>query len=238
MKKFLMLLIMVLSTQVAIADHRDRPVLDKVYLSVSAKQWVKTETALLQVVVSATLNDADMVKTRGQIMTQLQSIAKGEWHITQFNRSQDSSGLEKLTVRAQARIEQTQLNQVYQRAKSVSKPGLTYRISQINFEPGIADIEKGKVALREKLYQQVTAEIAQLNKQYPNQHYTLNQLIFTEPGQPQPVPMAQRVGENTMMLTAMAKTSAPSIAVSNQVIMQATVVLASNRSGKDNKKND
>ncbi|WP_367606060.1 hypothetical protein [Legionella sp. W05-934-2] len=235
MKKVLALLAMVFVGQQTLAGVIEKPALDKVYLTLSAKQWVKTETALLQVVVSATLNDADMVKTRGQIMTQLQTIAKGEWNITQFDRSQDSSGLEKLTVQAQARIEQTQLNQVYQRAKSVSKPGLAYLISQINFEPGLADIEKGKVSLRQKLYQQVTIEIDQLNKQFPDQHYSLNQLIFTEPGQVQPFPMAQRARENTMVLTALAK--APSIAVSNKITMQALVVLASNRSdSSDNNK--
>lgn len=236
MKKILALITLVFSTQVAVADHKDKSMLDKVYLSVSAKQWVKTETVRLVVSASATLNDADMVKTRNQIMEQLKTIAKGEWHITQFNRSQDSSGLEKLAVQAQARVGQTQLNQVYQRAKSVSKPGLTYRISKIDFEPGLADIENGKVSLRETLYQKVTAEIEQLNKQYPNQNYSLNRLIFTEPGQQPVVPGAKRFKENTMVLTAMSK-PAPSVAVSNEIAMQALVVLASNRSNvKKNKK--
>lgn len=227
MKRFLTLLAMAISAQGAFADCINKPVLDQVFLSVSAKQWVKTETARLEVVANASLNNADMVKTRSQIMTQLKTIAKGEWHITQFDRSQDSSGLEKLTVRAQARIQQKELNQVYQRAKSVSKPGLTYRISQINFEPGLEDIEKGKVALREKLYQQVSAEIQQLNKQYPKQSYSLNRLIFTVPGQQRPMPMMKQGMDNTMMLAAVAK--APNIAVSNELTMQATAILASNR---------
>ncbi len=227
MKRFFTLLILVISAQGASADYSNKPVLDEVFLSFSAKQWVKTETARLEIVANATLNDTDMVKTRSQIMTQLQAIAKGQWHITQFDRSQDSSGLEKLMVRAEARIQQKELNQIYQRAKSVSKPGLTYRIDQINFEPSLEDIEKGKILLREKLYQQITAEIGQLNNQYPKQKYSLNRLIFTDPGQRQPVPMMNRSAEKSMVLTAMSK--APSMDVSNQLTMEAMVVLASHR---------
>ena len=236
MKRVLTALMLVSVAMMAMAADNTKQGLDKVFLSVSAKQWVKTETALLEVSVSATLNNADMVKTRSQIMTQLQSIAQGEWHITQFDRSQDSSGLEKLNVSAQARVQQSALNQVYEKAKSVSKPGIAYRISQIDFKPGLTDIEKGKVALREKLYQQVIAEIKLLNKEYPQQNYSLNRLIFNESGQDMPTPMAKRVRSDAMILTAIAQ--APAISVSNEITMKALVVLASNRPQNNKSNND
>ena len=66
--------------------------LDKVAFQVSAKQWVSTKTALLSVNINATLTNADLVKAREAIMDSLNNIAKGDWHLIQFDRSQDSSG--------------------------------------------------------------------------------------------------------------------------------------------------
>ena len=78
--------------------------MDKVLFQISARQWVSTQSALLTVNINATLNNADLVKARADIMNNLNTIATGEWQLTQFDRSQDSSGLEKLYVAAQARI--------------------------------------------------------------------------------------------------------------------------------------
>ena len=78
-------------------------VLDKVSFQVSSKQWVSTDTALVTVNINATLSNADLVQARANIMNGLNKIAKGEWHLTQFVRSQDTSGLEKLFVEAQVR---------------------------------------------------------------------------------------------------------------------------------------
>ncbi len=65
--------------------------LDTVHFQVSAHEWVKTESALLKVNIHATLNNTDLVKARNTIMSHLAKIAQGSWHITQFNRTQDSS---------------------------------------------------------------------------------------------------------------------------------------------------
>lgn len=205
--------------------------LDKVVLQLSAKEWVTTQTALLTVNVNATLNNADLVKTRADIMDKLTKIASGEWHITQFDRSQDSSGLEKLFVAAQARVPQTALTAVYQSAKDVSKPGAAYSIDSVEFLPSLDEIQHVKTKLRERLYQQVNDEINRLNKIYTTQHYSVNRLYLldTETA-PQPQPVSRK-SMNTMVMTAAA---APVISVSNELVMSAMIELASNREGSTN----
>lgn len=42
-------------------------VLDKVVFQISAKQWVNTKTALLNVNINVTLNNADLVKARSDL---------------------------------------------------------------------------------------------------------------------------------------------------------------------------
>ncbi|MDI9818534.1 MULTISPECIES: hypothetical protein [unclassified Legionella] len=207
--------------------QEQKVLLDKVAFQVSAKQWVSTQTALLTVNVNATLNHADLVKARAQIMNRLAKIAPGEWHLTQFERSQDSSGLEKLFVTAEARVLQNNLTNIYLDAKNVSKPGETYTINSIEFKPDLDEVQQVKQQLRERLYQQVNDEISRLNKVYPGQHYTLNNLVFFEGDRaPLPQPKAYQAREiNTMVMAA----AAPALTVSNELVMSAVVELASNR---------
>ncbi|KTD62056.1 hypothetical protein [Legionella spiritensis] len=230
MKKLAALLLLGTISHVATATElppAPRPTLDKVAFQVTARQWVSTKTALVKVNINATLNQSDLVKARADIMSHLGKIASGEWHITQFDRSQDSSGLDKLYVEAQTRVPQASLTNIYQNAKSVSKPGATYKVSAVDFKPGLEEIQKVKAQLREQLYQLVNAEIARLNKVYTEQHYTVNRLVVTD-GNAQPVqPAAYKAREmNTMMLAA---SPAPALTVSNELIMTAVAEAASNR---------
>ncbi|KTD23545.1 Uncharacterised protein [Legionella lansingensis] len=209
-------------------------VLDKVMFQMSAKQWVSTKTALLTVNVNATLTSADLVKARADIMAMLNKIAPGDWHLTQFDRSQDSSGLEKLFVAAEARVPQESLTNIYQNAKNVSKPGATYTINGVEFKPSLEEVQQVKQQLRERLYQQVNQEIARINKVYTNQNYSVSNILFFE-GDTPPVPMAKAYQAREMNVMALsAAAPAPTLTVSNELTMTAMVELASNRQGSNN----
>jgi hypothetical protein len=234
MKKIAAILILVLQGSFAMA-FPPQVILDKVRLQISAKQWVSTQTALLMVNVNATLGNADMVKVRADIMNTLTKIAPGEWHLTQFDRSQDNSGLEKLYVAAEARVPQASLTNIYQHVKDVSKPGITYTISGVEFKPSLDEIQQVKQQLRQRLYQQVEDEIAKLNKVYTGQHYSLNNLVFFD-GEAPPIiqPEAYKAREmNTVMISA-ASAPAQSLTVSNELTMGALVELASTRKESSN----
>lgn len=119
------------------------------------------------------------MKARADIMDSLNKIAKGEWHLVQFDRSQDSSGLEKLYVQAQARVDQSALTNIYQNAKSVSKPGAKYEISGVEFKPSLEETQVVRAKIREQIYQQVNDEIDRMNKAYPKQNYSVSNLVFS-----------------------------------------------------------
>lgn len=204
-------------------------VLDKVIFQVSAKQWVSTQSALLTVSINATLSNADLVKARAEIMANLTKIAKGEWQLTQFDRSQDSSGLQKLFVAAQARIPQASLTDIYQNAKDVSKPGASYEINGIEFKPSLEEIQQVKSQLRERLYQQVNDELGRLNKTYSSQSYSVNRISFFEGDQVLPLAKAYQPREMNAMVMTAAAAPAPALTVSNELVMGAMVELASNR---------
>lgn len=201
--------------------------LDKISFQVSAKQWVTTESALLTININATLNNGDIVKTRADIMNNLQKIASGDWHITQFDRSQDSSGLEKLFVAAQVRLPQAALTDVYQHAKAVTKPGSAYSVNGIDFTPGLEEVQKAKAQLREKLYQLVAEELTRINKTYPEQHYAVNSMVVYDGDA---VPMQPRAYQAKETMNTMTLAAAPSpLIVGNELVLNALVDAASTR---------
>ena len=203
--------------------------LDKISFTVSAKQWVQTNSAKVTVNINATLSQTNLVKARSEIMSQLNQIAKGEWHLTSFNRGQDNSGLEKLNAQAEIRINQSQLTDLYKNAKDVSKPGMKYDIGSIEFKPSLKEIESVKNDLRSKLYHQINQEIKNINKAYPEQSYSVNRLVFLDGDTPQP--MKQAKNREYMTLAAVQSTSAE-LSVSDSLIMSAVVEVASNRQGQ------
>ena len=207
--------------------YAKKPALDKVSYVLTASEWVNTKTAKVEVTVNASLNNQDLAKAREAIMGTLNQVAKGQWHIINFNRSQDSSGLEKLLVVANARVEQANLVNLNKNAKNISKPGLTYKVTNVDFSPSLAEKNKVKAQLRQRLYQKIDAELTALNQTYPSQHFSVNRIIFAD--DVNKLAMNQSYKMQAMPI-AMLKTSANSaITVSNKLILNAFVTLASNR---------
>lgn len=199
--------------------------LNQVAYRTQAQQWATTTTAKVTVTVDASLAGNKLGQLHAQVMKKLQKIAsKVEWHITQFNRSQEQSGLERVTVIAQARIPQQQLSDLRKQAKAVSQPGQTYRISDIQFTPSMAEVERVRGQLRDQIYNDANAELARLNKVYPNAHYSLHSITFdgAQPIVPMPGPM------RTMFMAKVAgpQAIAPALTVSNKVTISANVVLS------------
>lgn len=201
-------------------------VLDKITFQTSAKQWVSTQSALLNVAIDATLTNADLVKARADIMTNLNKIAKGDWHLLSFDRSQDSSGLEKVNVQAQVRVNQSLLTDIYQNAKSVSKPGAQYTLTNIDFKPSLDEVQTVRAAVRKQLYEQVNAELARINNVYANQNYSVSSIVLIDGDNPQPPVAYQAKTMNALMAQGAVVAS---LSVSNELVLTAVVEVASNR---------
>lgn len=208
------------------------PILDKVAFQMTSRLWVKTNTALVSIHINATLNNADLLQARADILARLHKIAAGEWQLVQFERSQDSSGLEKLFVDAQARVAQNSLTDIYKNAKEVSKPGAVYTVNSIDFKPSSVEIQQAKAGLRQRLYQMVSQEIARLNKAYPAQSYSLNSLYFYEGDAPVMAPQMMGTTLNKVAYSGPRSTSEAELPVSNELMMTAAVEAASSRVGK------
>lgn len=226
MKKIYLLILSVLFSLPAWADINLEPLLNKVTLQLHTEQWVTTKTALVSVGVNAAVTDQGIEKIQADVMQKLSQLsAKDEWHIVSFNRQQDKSGLESIQITAQARMQQSELASMRDKAKAISIPGETFTIDDVQFTPSDDEQRQANITLRNNLYQQAKTEMDVLNKLYPDQKYYLHQIDFIPSPPVEPMPMAA----NAMFTTKIAALRIPAVplSVGNKIQLQAMVVLAS-----------
>lgn len=219
MKKIPLIFLGLLFSLPVWADINLEPLLNRVTLQLRAEQWLTTKTAQVNVGINASVSDQGIEKLQNEVMGKLSQLAKGDWHIVSMNRQLDKSGLETVQITAQARLAQSDLNNLRDKAKSISKPGETFSIDNVQFTPSDDEIRQANIALRNNIYLQANAEIDALNKLYPNQKYYLYQVYFVTSA---PMPMA--AGLPVGRMNAMA---APALSVGDKAELEATVTLAS-----------
>ena len=203
--------------------------MDKVALRLASEQWVKTDDAKVTVTINAVLHNQGLITLRRNITNSLNKIGAGEWHITSFNRRQDRSGLESVYASAEARLGGKALGSLRTNAKRMSRPGLTYRIANIDFKPSMKATEVGRHQARQAVYEQINLELARLRKTFPGQHYTVAQVSFIPY-----MPYSSGQRDRSMMMEAAPRMAGlakamPAMQVSQKVTETALVVLAANR---------
>lgn len=167
------------------------PFLNKVTLQLKAEQWITTQTALVNVNINAAVSDQNIANLQNDVLQKLKQLADtGDWHIITFDRQQDQSGLESIQIAAQARLPQTNLANLRDKAKAMSKPGETYTIDSVQFVPSESEIRQANTNLRNNIYQQIKMEIDTINKMYPDQKFYVHNINFIF-NQPAPMAMAQ-----------------------------------------------
>lgn len=196
------------------------PSLNRIHYVVQKEQWVVSDSARVIISVNANLTDNALDHFQDKMNKNLDSLANNvSWHITQFNRNQDSSGLEQVSAQAEARIANSALAGLRGKADKLSSPGIKYSIVDIQYGPSDADIQKAKDSLRQNVYAAIAEEIHSLNKMY-KQEFFVNSIDFDLNSSilPPPQPMLMRV--------ASAGASNDNVPVNQKLILQADVVLA------------
>ncbi len=227
-RAWLFVLFSILISTAANADTDYSSLLNKITLQLKAEQWVTTKTALVTASVNAAVTDQGIEKMQAKVVQKLARIAdKSEWHITDYTRSQDKTGLERIQMTAQARLPQDSLANIRTNAKSISTPGETYDIEDVQFTPSEDEMRLVNLNLRNNLYLQAKSEIDALNKVYPDQKFYIHQIDFISPIIPEPVPMnyMAKAAKPTMAMAQVQSVSP--LTIDNKLTVQATVIVAS-----------
>lgn len=200
------------------------PRLNKVQFVLRDTQWISTESAKVIMSIDANVQQEALESLQPSVLKTLQQMApNAKWRITDYNRSQDQSGLERVTIAAQARLTDKDLASLRANAKKQSQPGLKYSIASISYVPTPGEVEQARNDLRQKLYARIQDEIKQLQSVYPEQHFYVHKISFAD-GDTPPMP------RNTKMYATMSaapEVSQPPMDVSDQLKMSVNVVLAS-----------
>ena len=162
---------------------------DTVVLELSAEDWVQTATAEVSVTAEAAAGAADTGRARAELLAAVRALAPdATWRLVRFTPSTDSAGLERWYAEAQARLPETQLGGLAERARQASRPGLQLRVDRIDFTPTLAEVETAKTRLRAEIYRRAGEEIAAVNAAYQGRAFRLGTIQFNEPGRPPAMP--------------------------------------------------
>lgn len=138
-----------------------------VALPLRVEQWVETATA--RVVVEAVLVVA--AGERGNARSELAAAVRGVvaehppervWRWTDISFSRDPSGLDRVTGRAEIRAPADGVGEAWERAKRVSRPGLSVRVLAVEWAPSLAEREAALAQAREAIYRAARQELAGL----------------------------------------------------------------------------
>jgi hypothetical protein len=224
---FLLTFFILLPSAWAQDDSHDS-MLNKIILKLNAEQWVTSKSALVNVSVNATVNGAGLDKVQAEVLNKLSSIsAAGDWHIMSFDRSQDQSGLEKVTITAQARLPSSGLSNLRDQAKAITKPGETFNIDSITFSPSTDEVRDATTALRTVIYNQTKEETDRLDKLYPDQKYYVHTVDFVNDFIHMPAPMPMNGFAMRAMAVEAPQQNNSGLAIGDKLVITATVVLAS-----------
>lgn len=236
-KTLLTLCACLLSASAIYADNTSNfEPLNKISMTFSAQQWATANTAKVSVVVNAALTEQQLANFQQKVQTHLQQLAPSKgWHIVSFNQAKGSSGLQNVTVLAQARLPSHDLANLSTNAERLNAQGVNYKIATINFSPSFAQIQATKSAIRQTLYKQIQTELKTINQTYAPQTFHVYNITFQDQSsvQPRPLPITSMVAYSQVKrLGDGGMNHNTAVQVNQQVKLSAQVQFAN--MGKDN----
>lgn len=213
------------AAQEATTIIRPPPVMDEVTMELSAEDWVVTETALVTVAADAAATGSQTGVARSDLLAAVSGLVPdAEWRVVSFDRFTDQAGLDRWQAVAEARLPETEVGGLGEKAKELSRPGLQLRVRSIEFTPTLAETEAVRARLRAEIYRRAGEEIASLERSFGDRDFRIGAIRFQENGMP-PMPMPAMMSRGAMP-EAMDKAAAAPVSVSEKMRVTAYVVLS------------
>ncbi|MDD3288889.1 MAG: SIMPL domain-containing protein [Alphaproteobacteria bacterium] len=202
---------------------------DQVLMDLSAETWVVTQTARVVISVEAAVTGSTAGSAKTEMNKAVDTMVKADWRLTDFNRNQDQTGMERWSAQFEARIPESQLSGLNENAKKLSKAGMQLSVNTIDFSPTLAETEAAYGQLRTQIYKSTKDQLEALNSAIPGRNYRVAMINFTNssPGDAQP---RQLLGRGMKMM-AMAENSdsagsSPSLERAEKINLTAHVTFA------------
>ena len=151
---------------------------DQVAFDLSAEDWAATKTARVTVNVESAVSAANAGQMRTDMKKAVDAVATGDWRLTNFNRSQDQTGMERWSTSYEARLPESSLGGLNDTAKKLSKAGMQLAIANIEFTPTLEEMEETRATLRTAIYKKAADQLTALNAALPGRSYRIAEINF------------------------------------------------------------
>lgn len=167
--------------------ERQGPADDEVILELSVEDWVETRTATVRIGADLAVESGRFGAARQDLVTTLQGFGSGaEWRIVDFGKLGDDAGFERWRLVAEARVPEASLADLAGKTKDATRPGRALSVASIEYTPTLAEREAVLDRLRAQVYGRVAAEIAALNKAFPDRVFRVHSLQMGTMHRPAP----------------------------------------------------
>ncbi len=207
---------------------------DQIVLRLSQEDYVTAKTARVTLNVTAAQKGSDAGKIRADMLVVVAKVNKdANWRVISFDQSKDDAGLVRWNAQLEARLPETALGKLDETVQSISKPGVQFKVGEIDFSPTLAEQEAGYAKLREQIYQRAQEELARINTQFKGRTYRIARVDFASNyGMSRPMmakamraPMAD--AEMSVAGSAgMSSSTAGGMSVDQKIILDATATFA------------
>lgn len=208
-----------------VAIERQGPADDEVTLELSVEDWVETKTATVRVAADLAVESGRFGAARQELVATLQGFGTGaEWRIVDFGKLGDDAGFERWRLVAEARVPEAALAELAGKTKGATKPGRALSVDSIEYTPTLAEREAVLDRLRAQVYARVAAEIAALNKAFPDREFRVRAVAMGGGYQAMKERMAMRSG--LVAAAPMPADAAGGLAGAEKATLTARVTLA------------
>lgn len=154
---------------------------DNIDFVLSAESTLVNDTVKLIANISATIIPPGTQET---LITDIRAmmqrlITDAKWNFSGMIRGQESSGLEKITLQASARVSETENHSLDDRIREVSRKGMTIESIDADTTPPAEMIEKYESDLRVSLLKKAKDELGTINKAMGT-NYRLGVITFQQ----------------------------------------------------------
>ena len=198
---------------------------DEVTLELSEEAWVETSTATVRLAADLAVESGSFGAARAKLEADLAGFVEGAvWRIVDFRQRGEDSGFERWRVVAEARIAESALADLPEKAKAASGPGRALSVAEVDYTPTRDEREATLAALRSALYARIAVETAALNAAFPDRTFRVRMIQLLPEGGP--VMRPQMLMRSEAMASDAAAPKAAGLAGAEKAILTASVVLA------------
>lgn len=137
---------------------------DKVYCDLKVEKDIQSDTVRVYVLCTLSVSGSDSGRIRPVLDEALANVLDGKWQFASIERAEDKSGLERVVVIATIRVKEHHAGGLVDRLKQASRAGLQLTLQRLLTRPPRADVDKARLELRRRIYEQALQEAATLNE--------------------------------------------------------------------------